>query len=141
MYACSSICFNHESENRGLEFITRKLTDGLVRIKLGLPQRETGKDYLEIGNLESKRDFGYAKDYIEAMWLMLQQEKLKDYVIATGETYTIRELVEVASNELGIALKWEGEGLDEKGYDQNGKLVISINEKYFRPNEVNLFIR
>jgi len=140
MYACSGILFNHESPRRGLEFITRKLTDGIARFKYGIPQRETGTKHLQIGNLEAKRDWGFSKDYVEAMWLMLQQDKPKDYVIATGETHTIRELVEVATKEAGINLKWEGKGLDEKGYDQNGNLVISINEKYFRPNEVNLLL-
>ena len=140
LFACAGILFNHTGPNRGLEFITRKISDGIARMKIGLPQRVTGKDYIEIGNLEAKRDFGYSKDYIEAMYLMLQQDKPQDYVIATGETHTIRELVEVAMKEVGIDLKWEGKGLYEKGYDQNGKLIIAINEKYFRPNEVHLLL-
>jgi len=138
MFACSGILFNHESNRRGLEFVTRKFTDGIARIKLGLPQRETGKDYLELGNLEAKRDWGFAGDYVKAMWLMLQQEKPNDYVIATGKTRTIREFVETASNLIGIKITWKGEGMNEKGYDENGKKIIQINEKYFRPNEVRL---
>ena len=130
----------HNSPNRSFEFITRKVSDGLIRIKLGLPQRVTGKDYLEVGNLESKRDFGYAKDFVRAMWLMLQQKKPKNYVIATGETHTIRELIEATAKELGFTLKWVGKGLDEKAYDQNGKLIIAIDKKYFRPSEVNLLL-
>jgi len=138
MFACSGILFNHESPRRGIEFVTRKFTDGIARIKLGLPQRETGKMYLELGNLEAKRDWGFAGDYVKAMWLMLQQDKPEDYVIATGKTRTIREFVETAADLIGIKITWDGEGLKEKGYDQSGIQIIQINEKYFRPNEVRL---
>ncbi len=137
LFACSGILFNHESPRRGIEFVTRKLTDAIARIKLGLPQRETGKDYLEMGNLDSKRDWGFAGDYVEAMWLMLQQEKPQDYVIATGENHSIRELAEVAAEVVGIKIRWEGKGVNEVGYDQNGKKIIIINEKFFRPKEIN----
>ena len=140
LFACSGILFNHESPRRGLEFVTRKLTDGIARIKLGLPQRETGKDYLEMGNLEAKRDWGFAGDYVVAMWLMLQQDKPKDYVISTGETHTVREFIETAANYTGIKIKWEGKGIEEIGYDQNGKKIIAINKKFFRPAEVNLLM-
>jgi len=137
LFACGGILFNHESPRRGIEFVTRKFTDGIVRIKLGLPQRETGKDYLEMGNLESKRDWGYAKDYVELMWLMLQQEKADDFVIATGENHSIREFIEMAAECVGIKINWKGEGINEEGYDQNGKLIIKINPYFFRPMEVN----
>jgi GDPmannose 4,6-dehydratase len=140
MYACSGILFNHESKNRGLEFVTRKFTDGIARIKLGLPQRETGKNYIELGNLNAKRDWGFSGDYVRAMHLMLQQEEPKDYVISTGETRTIREFVEIAAEMANIKITWKGKGLNEKGYDQNGKLIIKVNKKYFRPNEVNLLL-
>ncbi len=140
LFGCCGILFNHESPRRGLEFVTRKLTDGIARIKLGLPQRETGKDYLEMGNLEAKRDWGFAGDYVEAMWLMLQKDKPDDYVISTGEFHTVREFIETAADYAGIKIKWEGKGIGEIGYDQNGKKIISINEKFFRPAEVNLLM-
>ena len=138
LFCCSGILFNHESPRRGLQFVTRKFTEGIARIKLGLPQRETGKDYLEMGNLEAKRDWGHAKDYVEAMWLMLQQEKPEDYVVATGETHSVRKFIETAAKEVGIEITWKGEGKYEIGYDQNGKKIIAINPKFFRPAEVNM---
>ena len=137
LFCCSGILFNHESPRRGLEFVTRKFTDGITRIKLNLPQRETGKKYLEMGNLEAKRDWGHSKDYIEAMWLMLQQEVPTDYVIATGETHSVREFIEAAAEIAGIKITWRGEGINEEGYDQKGNKIIAINPKFFRPNEVN----
>jgi len=140
MFACAGILFNHESKNRGLDFVTRKFTDGIARIKLELPQRETGKDYLEIGNLEAKRDWGFAGDYIKAMWLMLQQKEPKDYVIATGKTRTVREFIDIAAELADIKITWKGEGKDERGYNKDGKLIIKVNEKYFRPSEVRLLL-
>ena len=140
LFACNGILFNHESPRRGLEFVTRKFTDGISRIKLGLPQRATGKDYIEIGNLESKRDWGFARDYVEAMWLMLQQEKPDDYLIATGENHSIREFLEQAADVLGIKINWEGENENEVGYDQNNRKIISIDKRLFRPSEVNSLI-
>lgn len=140
MFACSGILMNHESPRRGLEFVTRKFTDGIARIKLELPQRETGKTYLEIGNLEAKRDWGFAGDYVKAMWLMLQQENPEDYVISTGETRTIREFIEIAAKLAKLKITWKGKGINEEGYDQYGRLIIKVNEKYFRPNEVRLLL-
>ncbi len=138
MFACAGILFNHESPRRGIGFVTRKFTDGIARIKLGLPQRETGEDYLELGNLNAQRDWGFAGDYVRAMYLMLQQDKPQDFVIATGKTRTVREFVEIAADSIGIKIIWKNKGLKEKGYDQNGNKIIQINEKYFRPNEVRL---
>ena len=140
LFACNGILFNHESPRRGLEFVTRKFTDGISRIKLGLPQRATGKDYIEIGNLEAKRDWGFAGDYIKAMWLMLQQDKPDDYVIATGENHSIREFLEQAAEVLGIKINWEGKNEEEVGYDQHKRKTISIDKKLFRPVEVNSLI-
>ncbi len=135
LYACNGILFNHESPRRGETFVTRKITMAVVRIKLGL------QDCLYLGNLDSKRDWGYAPEYVEAMWRMLQQPKPEDYVIATGRTNTVREFCEMAFGELGIKLRWEGEGVDEKGYDaQTGKCVIEVDPRYFRPTEVDILI-
>jgi len=128
------------SPRRGLEFVTRKFTDGIARIKLGLPQRGTGKSYLELGNLEARRDWGFSRDYVRAMWLMLQQDKPEDYVIATGETRTIREFIEIAAEMADIQITWKGEGINEEGYNKDGKLIIKVNEEYFRPNEVRLLL-
>ena len=140
LFGCCGILFNHESPRRGIEFVTRKLTEGVARIKLSLPQRETGKDYLEMGNLDAKRDWGFAGDYVEAMWLMMQQEKPEDYVIATGETHSVREFVEEAFRNIGMEpIMWEGEGANEVG-KYNGKIVIKINPKFFRPVEVNYLL-
>lgn len=140
LFACSGILFNHESPRRGLEFVTRKFSDGIARIKLGLPQRETGKSYLELGNLDAKRDWGYAKDYVEAMWLMLQQNESGNYVIATGKDHSVRDFIELAASTLGINVNWEGKGVNEVGCDQDGKKIIGVNERYFRPKEVNRLI-
>jgi GDPmannose 4,6-dehydratase len=130
-FAVSGFLFNHESPRRGKHFVTRKLTHSLVKVKLGL------QDMVRMGNLEAKRDWGFAGDYVEAMWLLLQQEVPEDYVIATGESYSVRDFVEAVGKELGIEITWKGEGLNEIGVDQNGKTVIKIEEKYFRPHEVD----
>jgi GDPmannose 4,6-dehydratase len=135
MFACNGILFNHESERRGFNFVTRKITIGLSKIKLGK------QDILQLGNIDSKRDWGYAKEYVEAMWLMLQQDKPEDFVIATGETKTVREFIEVCCKELNIELEWKGSGVDEIGIDKSsGKTIIKINPKYFRPTEVDLLL-
>ena len=135
MYACNGILFNHESPRRGETFVTRKITRAAVRIKLGL------RDKLFLGNLNAKRDWGFAGDYVEAMWLMLQQKEADDYVIATGETATVRDFAAMAFKELGIDIEWKGEGIDEKGIDKSsGKTVIQVDPVYFRPAEVDLLI-
>lgn len=135
MYACSGILFNHESERRGKEFVTRKITDAVARIKNGI------QEVLELGNMEAKRDWGHSKDYVNAMWLMLQQEKADDYVIATNETRTVREFVNIAFKKAGIELKWEGTGVEEKAINiENNKVVVKINSKFYRPAEVELLI-
>lgn len=135
MFACNGILFNHESERRGYNFVTRKITIGLSKIKLG--QQEV----LELGNLDAKRDWGYAPEYTDAMWRMLQQDVPEDFVIATGETHSVREFIEAACEELDIKLAWEGEGVNEIGIDQNtGKTIIKINPQYFRPTEVDLLL-
>jgi GDPmannose 4,6-dehydratase len=136
LFGCNGILFNHESPRRGLDFVTRKFTDGLARIKLGLPQRGTERDTLEIGNLKARRDWGFAGDYVKAMWMMMQQETPDDYVIATGEHHTVREFLEATAAELGIEIYWEGEGVEEVGYDRNNKKIIEVNPKYFRLHEV-----
>ena len=131
MFATSGILFNHESERRGIEFVTRKITDGIARIHLGL------QDKIMLGNLDSYRDWGYAPDYCEAMWLMLQQDKPKDYVIATGQQYSVREFVNRCAPKFGLKIEWQGEGLDEVGVDiTSGKTIVRVNPKYFRPAEV-----
>lgn len=135
LYACNGILFNHESERRGKTFVTRKITIGLAEVAGGIRQT------LALGNLDSKRDWGYAKEYVEAMWLMLQQDQPEDFVIATGKTYTVREFVERAAKYVGFDIIWQGTGVDEVGIDRNtGKKVIEINPKYFRPTEVDLLI-
>jgi GDPmannose 4,6-dehydratase len=135
MFACSGILFNHESPLRGIEFITRKITDSIARIKYGLQQKIT------VGNLDSKRDWGFAKEYVEAMWLMLQQEKPDDFVIATGETHTIRELIEEAFKYIGKEIIWSGKGIKEQGKDKSsGKVLVDISPEFFRPSEVELLI-
>jgi GDPmannose 4,6-dehydratase len=135
LYACNGILFNHESPRRGETFVTRKITMAIGRI---VKQKQ---DKLVLGNLNSKRDWGYAKDYVEAMWLMMQQEEPDDYVIATGKSYTIREFVELAFDYLGIKIKWQGEGIEEKGIDEEtGRVLVEINEKYFRPVEVDYLL-
>lgn len=135
MYACSGILFNHESERRGLEFVTRKITNAVARIKLGL------QDHIELGNLDSKRDWGHSKDYVRAMWLMLQQEEADDYVIATNETRTVREFVETAFQHVGIQIEWSGTGLNEIGKDKKtGKVLVTVNPDFFRPAEVEILL-
>lgn len=134
MYACNGILFNHESPIRGETFVTRKITRALARIKLGL------QDCLYLGNLDAKRDWGHAKDYVEMQWLMLQQEKPEDFVIATGEQHSVRDFVKVAATELGITLHWEGSGIDEKAYTPNGKCVVAVDPRYFRPTEVETLL-
>jgi GDPmannose 4,6-dehydratase len=135
LYACCGILFNHESERRGLEFVTRKITDGVARIKCGL------QDHIELGNMNAKRDWGHSKDYVKAMWLMLQQESPDDYVIATNETRTVREFVEIAFKHVGIDISWEGMGVDEIGIDPvTGKTLVKINPEFFRPAEVELLL-
>ena len=135
LYACSGILFNHESERRGKEFVTRKITNAAARIKQGV------QEYLELGNLDSKRDWGHSKDYVRAMWLMLQQETPDDYVIATNETRTVREFVETAFSHIGITIEWKGTGVDEIGIDKaTGKTIIKINPQYFRPAEVDVLL-
>lgn len=134
MYACNGILFNHESPLRGETFVTRKITRAAARIKLGLQQK------LFIGNLDAKRDWGHAKDYVEGMWLMLQQEKPDDFVLATGKTYTVRQFAEWAFLEAGIQLQWKGSGVDEIGLDQNGNVLVEVDPNYFRPTEVDLLI-
>lgn len=135
LFACNGILFNHESPRRGETFVTRKISRGLARIKLGLDEM------LYMGNLDAKRDWGYAKDYVEGMWMMLQQEKPDDYVLATNETHTVREFIEVASKRLGFDIEWQGEDVDEVGIDRNtGKIIIKIDPVYFRPSEVDLLI-
>lgn len=136
IFGCCGILFNHESPMRGKEFVTRKITDHLARMSLGL----TGKP-LELGNLEAKRDWGFAGDYVEGMWLMLQQEKPDTYVLATGETHKIREFVDEAARLTGFNLKWQGSGVDEQGIDEkSGRVIVKVNPKFFRPAEVELLI-
>jgi len=134
LYACNGILFNHESPLRGENFVTRKITRALARIKLGL------QDRLYLGNLDAKRDWGHARDYVEMQWLMLQQEEPEDYVIATGVQYSVRDFVSAAAAELGIQVRWEGEGVDEKGYDQQGRCLVSVDPRYFRPTEVETLL-
>ncbi len=132
MFAVNGILFNHESERRGENFVTRKITLAAGRIAEGL------QNHLELGNLDSLRDWGYAKDYVECMWLMLQQDKPEDFVIATGEQHTVRDFTEKAFKANGIDINWEGEGLQEKGYDaETGKMLVCVNPAYFRPTDVD----
>jgi len=134
IYACNGILFNHESPVRGENFVTRKITRAMARIKLGL------QDCMYLGNLDAKRDWGHAKDYIEMQWLMLQQEKPEDFVIATGQQYSVRDFVNIAAEELGITVRWEGTGVEEKGYDVTGKCVVAVDTRYFRPTEVETLL-
>ena len=134
IYACNGILFNHESPVRGENFVTRKITRALARIKLGLQK------HLYLGNFNALRDWGHAKDYVEMQWLMLQQEQPEDFVIATGVQYSVRDFVNLAAKELGIAMRWEGEGLNEKGYDDTGKCIVSVDPHYFRPTEVETLL-
>jgi GDPmannose 4,6-dehydratase len=134
LYACNGILFNHESPLRGENFVTRKITRALARIKLGL------QDRLYLGNLDARRDWGHARDYVEMQWLMLQQDEPEDYVIATGVQYSVRDFVSAAAAELGIQVRWEGEGVEEKGYDQQGRCLVSVDPRYFRPTEVETLL-
>ena len=134
MFACNGILFNHESPIRGENFVTRKITRALARIKLGL------QDRLYLGNLDAKRDWGHAKDYVEMQWLMLQQDKPEDFVIATGVQYSVRDFVNEAAKELGIHVRWEGQGADEKGYDAKDNCIVSVDPRYFRPTEVETLL-
>ncbi len=135
LFACNGILFNHESPRRGKNFVTRKITTGIADILAGK------LDCLYLGNLDAKRDWGYAGDYVEAMWLMLQQDQPDDYVVATGETHTVREFCELAFRNAGINLVWTGEGLDEKGVDKDtGKELVRVSSEFFRPTEVDLLL-
>ncbi len=134
IYACNGILFNHESPIRGETFVTRKITRALARIKLGLQK------CLYLGNLDAKRDWGHAKDYVEMQWLMLQQDKPEDFVIATGVQYSVREFVIAAAQEVGLTITWKGEGVKEKGYDANDKCIVAIDPRYFRPTEVETLL-
>ena len=132
MYACNGILFNHESKFRGETFVTRKISRALTRIKLGL------QECLYLGNLNARRDWGHARDYVEMQWVMLQQEYPDDYVIATGTQHSVKEFIEIATNFLDISIVWQGSGIDEKGYDQHsGKCIVQIDPRYFRPTEVD----
>ena len=134
MFACNGILFNHESPYRGETFVTRKITKALSKISLG------SDEILSLGNMDAKRDWGHAKDYVEMQWLILQNDLPKDYVIATGVQYSVREFVSMAAERLGIKITWEGKGIEEKGYDQNGKLVVNVSPEYFRPTEVETLL-
>ncbi|MWK56171.1 GDP-mannose 4,6-dehydratase [Pseudomonas otitidis] len=134
IYACNGILFNHESPVRGENFVTRKITRALARIKLGLQK------HLYLGNLDAKRDWGHARDYVEVQWLMLQQEYPEDFVISTGVQYSVRDFVDAAAQELGISIRWEGSGVDEKGYDSANNCIVSVDPRYFRPTEVETLL-
>lgn len=130
IFACNGILFNHESPTRGETFVTRKITRALARIKLGL------QDCLYLGNLDAKRDWGHARDYVEAMWLVLQQQQAEDFVIATGIQHSVRDFVSAASRQLGISIEWRGEGVHEQGFDATGQCIVQVDPRYFRPTEV-----
>jgi GDPmannose 4,6-dehydratase len=134
MNACNGILFNHESPVRGETFVTRKITRALARIKLGL------QACLYLGNLDAKRDWGHAKDYVEMQWLMLQQDHAEDFVIATGVQYSVRDFVNAAADELGMKIRWEGTGVAEKGYNETGNCIIAVDARYFRPTEVETLL-
>ena len=135
IYACNGILFNHESPVRGETFVTRKITRAVARIKLGL------QDKIYLGNLDAKRDWGHARDYVEAQWLILQQDEPEDFVIATGKQYSVRDFVNAAFKEVGITVRWEGEGVDEKGYNaDSGVLLVEVDTRYFRPTEVETLL-
>ena len=137
IYACNGILFNHESPTRGETFVTRKITRALARIKLGL------QETLHLGNLDAKRDWGHAKDYVEMQWLMLQQDHAEDFVIATGVQYSVRDFVNAAAKELGMEIRWEGSGVNEKGYwrsPETEKLIVAVDARYFRPTEVETLL-
>ena len=134
IYACNGILFNHESPVRGETFVTRKITRALARIKLNL------QDCLYLGNMDSLRDWGHAKDYVEMQWLMLQQDQPEDFVIATGVQYSVRQFVDAAAKELDIQIKWQGKGVEETGTDQHGKIIVKVDPRYFRPTEVETLL-
>ncbi|TVQ87986.1 MAG: GDP-mannose 4,6-dehydratase [Chromatiaceae bacterium] len=134
IYACNGILFNHESPIRGETFVTRKITRGLARIRLGM------QDCLYLGNLDARRDWGHARDYVEMQWLMLQQAAPEDFVIATGVQYSVRDFVSAAAAELGLRITWEGRGRDEKGYEDNGRCIVAVDPRYFRPTEVDTLL-
>ena len=134
LFACNGILFNHESPVRGENFVTRKITRGLARISLGM------QDCLFLGNLDARRDWGHARDYVEMQWLMLQQDEPEDFVIATGVQHSVREFVEAAAGELGMSIRWVGEGVDEKGFDAEGRCIVSVDPRYFRPAEVQSLV-
>jgi GDPmannose 4,6-dehydratase len=134
LYACNGILFNHESPRRGETFVTRKITRALARIKLGLQKT------LFLGNLSALRDWGHAKDYVEMQWLMLQQDHAEDFVIATGLQYSVRQFVDLAAKEVGLNLRWTGQGMDEVAHDEHGNLVVAVDSRYFRPSEVETLL-
>ena len=134
MFACNGILFNHESPRRGETFVTRKITIGLTKIKLGLQKK------LILGNLNAKRDWGHAKDYVEAQWLMLQQKTPDDFVIATGKNYSVKYFINIVAKELNMKISWRGKGIKEKAYDKNNNIIIECNKKYFRPSEVQTLL-
>ena len=134
LFACNGILFNHESPRRGETFVTRKVTMALCKIKLGLQKK------LILGNLNAKRDWGHAKDYVEAQWLMLQQKKPDDYIIATGKNYSVKQFIEMCAKYLDIKLKWKGKGIDTKAFDDNGNCIITCSKKYYRPSEVDTLL-
>jgi GDPmannose 4,6-dehydratase len=134
MYACNGILFNHESPVRGETFVTRKITRGLTRIKVGLQKQ------LYMGNLDAKRDWGHARDYVEMQWLMLQQDKPQDYVIATGKQYSVREFIQRCANRLEMDLTWQGSGVEEKAVDRDGNVIVAVDPRYFRPTEVETLL-
>jgi len=134
LYACNGILFNHESPRRGETFVSRKITLALTRIKMGLEK------CLYLGNLDARRDWGHAKDYVRAMWMMLQQDKPEDFVIATGVQHSVREFVEFVCRELDMKITWKGKGADEKGYDEKGNVIVAISPRYFRPAEVDTLL-
>lgn len=134
MYACNGILFNHESPNRGETFVTRKITRALARIKVGL------QDALYLGNMDALRDWGHARDYVEMQWLMLQQERPQDYVIATGEQHSVREFVDLTASFLGMKITWEGAGAEEVGRDEKGRVIVAIDPRYYRPTEVETLL-
>jgi GDPmannose 4,6-dehydratase len=134
MYACNGILFNHESPQRGETFVTRKITRGLARIKVGL------QDKLFMGNLNARRDWGHARDYVEMQWMMLQQDKPQDFVIATGQQYSVRDFIQRCAERLDLNLTWEGEGVNERALNSKGEVVVGIDPRYFRPAEVETLL-
>jgi GDPmannose 4,6-dehydratase len=134
IYACNGVLFNHESPQRGETFVTRKITRALTRIKVGL------QDRLYLGNMDALRDWGHARDYVEMQWLMLQQKEPKDYVIATGEQHSVREFVEVSAGLLDMEIVWEGKGVEERGLDKNGNVIVAVDPRYYRPTEVETLL-